>query len=158
MRVVSVAPMAGVTEEQLGHLTLQRQFPSVRGTNAEAVVALLDRLGPLQSQVPRAPFDLSFFFGVGLTQVDAAVTQLGDELVRLAGSDEQTYLDLAEPPDPGDDQPGLRLLAEFDALLLGFCGRGRTRFVDKAGHRSGRRVGTRHRRPPPGGRPTALTD
>lgn len=44
------------TWEQLARATLRRQFPSVRGRGAEAVVELVDRVGPVQSQVARSPF------------------------------------------------------------------------------------------------------
>lgn len=37
-------------------MTLARQFPSIRGRSPDALVDLLGRLGPIQSQVPRAPF------------------------------------------------------------------------------------------------------
>jgi hypothetical protein len=102
-----------------------------RTSTAEALVALVR--GHLTAHGPATRADLSFFLGVGLTPVDAAVTELGDALVRLQGPDRETYLDLAEPPPEGSGEPGLRLLAEFDALLLGFCGRHRTRFVDDVG-------------------------
>lgn len=64
-----------------------------------------------------------------LTLVDRAVLDLGDEVVRLEGSDGQTYLELAEPPRGGSADPGLRLLPEFDGLLLGYEGTGRDRFA-----------------------------
>jgi hypothetical protein len=76
--------------------------------------------------------DLAFFFGAGLRQVDAAVAALGAELVQRSGPDSATYLDLGEPP-VGGAAPGLRLLADFDGLLLGFEGHNRNRFVDAAG-------------------------
>lgn len=81
---------------------------------------------------PMTRKDLSFFFGVGLGQVDTAVSRLGDELVRVLGPLGEMYVDLAEPPNGGDADPGLRLLPEFDGLLLGFHGSHRTRFLDEA--------------------------
>ena len=82
---------------------------------------------------PVTRHDLAFFFGVGLTSVDAARAALGDELVQLSGADGERYLDLAEPPPAAAHDPGVRLLGEFDALLLGFCGANRTRFLDGEG-------------------------
>ena len=35
---------------------MQRQFPVISGTGPESVLELFTRLGPIQSQVPRAPF------------------------------------------------------------------------------------------------------
>ncbi len=80
---------------------------------------------------PMTRKDLSFFFGVGLGQVDAAVDRLGEELVRLVGPSGEVYVDLAEPPMGGGEEPGLKLLPEFDGLLLGFHGQHRTRFLDE---------------------------
>lgn len=72
--------------------------------------------------------DLAFFFGVGLTRVDAALARLGDTLVQHTGPDHEPLVDLARPPRGGDSHPGCRLLGEFDGLLLGFSGPNRTRF------------------------------
>ena len=73
--------------------------------------------------------DLAFFFLVRLGELTTALRALGEEVVRLPGPDGQDYLDLAEPPQDGNPDPGLRLLPEFDGLLLGYAGRNRTRFV-----------------------------
>lgn len=75
--------------------------------------------------------DLAFFFGVPTRAITAVLRALGDRIVRLAGPDREDYLDLADPPEGGQEDPGLRLLPEFDGLLLGFQGRNRTRFVDE---------------------------
>ena len=45
-----------MTADELRRRTLSRQFPSIEGTEPEAVLELFNRLGPIQSQVPRAPF------------------------------------------------------------------------------------------------------
>lgn len=45
-----------LTAERLRLMTLPRQFPDVDGTGVHAVVDLFRRVGPVQSQVPRAPF------------------------------------------------------------------------------------------------------
>ena len=73
--------------------------------------------------------DLAFFFGAGLGAVDDALRRLDDEVVHLRGPDDEDYLDLAEPPEGGTPDPGLRLLPEFDGLLVGYHGRHRTRFL-----------------------------
>jgi hypothetical protein len=41
---------------ELRRRTLRRQFPSITGDGPDAVLELFRRLGPIQSQVPRAPF------------------------------------------------------------------------------------------------------
>jgi hypothetical protein len=83
----------------------------------------------LGSYGPALREDLAFFFAVGLAAVDDAVRRLGDEIVRLPGPNDKDYLDLADPPSGGTPDLGLRLLPEFDGLLVGYHGRNRTRFL-----------------------------
>jgi hypothetical protein len=83
----------------------------------------------LRSLGPATRRDLGYFFGAGLGVVDAAVTGLGEEVVRLPGPEGEEYLELAEPPADGGVELGPRLLPEFDALLVGFHGSHRTRFL-----------------------------
>ena len=108
---------------------------------ARAVLPDLDEVAPAQALAdlivthlgaygPVTRGDLAFFFGVRLGRVDAALRRLGDAVVPVTGPGDQTYLDLAEPPAGGQDDPGIRLLPEFDGLLLGFAGPQRTRFLD----------------------------
>lgn len=73
--------------------------------------------------------DLAFFFGAGLGAVDDALRRLDDEVIHLLGPNDEDYLDLADPPHGGTSDPGLRLLPEYDGLLVGFQGRHRTRFL-----------------------------
>jgi Winged helix DNA-binding domain len=83
----------------------------------------------LGSYGPALREDLAFFFGAGLSAVDAALRRLGDEVVHLLGPNNEDYLDLADPPRGGISDPGLRLLPEYDGLLVGYHGRHRTRFL-----------------------------
>ena len=83
----------------------------------------------LGSYGPATREDLAFFHGTTLGAVDAAVSELRDEVVRVAGPHRDDYLDLAEVPAQGSDDPGLRLLPEFDGLLVGYAGKNRTRFL-----------------------------
>ncbi len=48
----------------------------------------------------------------------------------VPGPDGHDYLDLADPPASGAGDPGVRLLPEYDALLLGYAPTGRARFAD----------------------------
>lgn len=91
----------------------------------------LTRLVPvhLGSYGPVLREDLAFFFGTGLGAVDHALRRLGDEIIQLRGRNDEAYLDLATAPDNGQSDPGLRLLPEFDGLLVGYHGRNRTRFL-----------------------------
>ena len=89
----------------------------------ELVRVHLGAYGPAQRE------DLAFFCGAGLSAVDAAVSGLGDEVIRLRGHDGTQYLDLAEPPTGGSTDLGLRLLPEYEGLLVGFQGRNRFRFL-----------------------------
>ena len=88
----------------------------------DLVLAHLRAYGP----VTRA--DLVFFFGVRPGEVTEAVSAAGDTVEWVAGEDGQTYLELADPPSDGTVTPGLRLLPEFDGLLLGFARPNRHRF------------------------------
>jgi Winged helix DNA-binding domain len=54
--VVTVQDMRSLSHDQLRLRTLRRQFPTIPGRGPEAVIELFRRLGPIQSQVPRAPF------------------------------------------------------------------------------------------------------
>ena len=83
----------------------------------------------LGSYGPALREDLAFFFGTGLGAVDDAIRRLGDEIVHVRGPDDEDYLELADPPRDGTSDPGLRLLPEFDGLLVGYHGRHRTRFL-----------------------------
>jgi hypothetical protein len=83
----------------------------------------------LGSYGPALRQDLAFFFGTGLNAVDAALRRLGDEVVHLLGPNNEDYLDLADPPQGDTSDPGLRLLPEYDGLLVGYQGRHRTRFL-----------------------------
>lgn len=100
----------------LGETTVEEGLPGLVRTQ-------LGACGPLTRE------DLAYFFGTGLGVTDRAVAALGDEVVRLVGPDDETLLDLADPPTDGDDDPGLRLTPEFDALLVGFSKPHRTRFL-----------------------------
>lgn len=99
------------------------ELPAFASSLTELVRIHLGAYGPATRE------DLAYFFAVGLRAADAAVAALGEEVVRLSGPAGEDYLDLAEPPPSGTTDPGLRLLPEFDGLLLGYCGRHRTRFL-----------------------------
>ena len=83
----------------------------------------------LGSYAPALREDLAFFLGAGLGAVDHALRRLGDEIVHLSGPNDEDYLDLADAPSDDTPDPGLRLLPEFDGLLVGYHGRNRTRFL-----------------------------
>lgn len=76
---------------------------------------------------PATRRDVAWWLGSTPTPVDAAIERLGDEIVRYAG-DRDPLLDLAEPPRGGVD-PGVRLLPEFDGLILGYAPPNRDRFA-----------------------------
>lgn len=84
----------------------------------------------LTSFGPATRYDIAWWTGAGLRRVDAAVGRLAAELVSCPGPDDLLYLDLADPPDRGQGSPGTRLLPEYDALLLAYAPRARTRFAD----------------------------
>ncbi|HET9303840.1 MAG TPA: crosslink repair DNA glycosylase YcaQ family protein, partial [Propionibacteriaceae bacterium] len=94
---------------------------------AESLVKLIRvHLG---SYGPALREDLAFFFGAGLGAIDDALGRLGDEIMPLRGPNNEAYLDLANAANGVSADPGLRLLPEFDGLLVGYHGRNRTRFL-----------------------------
>jgi hypothetical protein len=84
----------------------------------------------LASFGPATRKDIAWWTGDGLRRVDAAVQRLGDEIVSTPGPDGLDYLDLAEPPGDGIRESGVRLIPEYDGLLLGYAPAGRARFAD----------------------------
>jgi hypothetical protein len=92
----------------------------------ELVRTHLSAFGPATSR------DIAWWTGDGLRGVRAAIGRLGDELISTPGPDGLDYLDLAERSSDtdGDGDPGVRLVPEYDALLLGYAPRGRARFAD----------------------------
>ncbi len=74
--------------------------------------------------------DLGWWTGAGLRNVDAAIASLGAELVARPGPNGLDYLDLADSPARSRSDPGVLLLPEYDALLLGYDPAARDRFAD----------------------------
>jgi Winged helix DNA-binding domain len=83
----------------------------------------------LGSYGPALREDVAFFLGTGLGAIDQALRHLDDEVVHLPGPNDEDYLDLADPLQDDAFDPGLRLLPEYDGLLVGYHGRHRTRFL-----------------------------
>ncbi|MGH3425590.1 MAG: DNA glycosylase AlkZ-like family protein, partial [Nocardioidaceae bacterium] len=122
-------------------------YPVPRVTTAEATRRLVRQ--HLGAYGPATRRDIAWWMGTRLTDVDQAVDGLGEEVVRLPGPEDSVYLDLAEPPRGNGSDPGLRLLPEFDGLLLGYEGPGRDRFVEPEhlGRLTGRTAGNGLMRP-----------
>lgn len=83
---------------------------------------------------PATRADLAWWTGEGLRRIDAAVTALGDRIESRPGP-RGAYLDLAVRPtrdDYGRGDPAIRLLPEYDGLLLGYAPAGRERFAAAA--------------------------
>jgi hypothetical protein len=74
--------------------------------------------------------DIAWWSGEGLRNVDKALETLADELTQRPGPDRQTYYDLADAPGSGSSDPGVRLLPEYDALVVGYDPKTRDRFLD----------------------------
>jgi len=112
------------------HRRARSVVPELDQADFELALRALIRVH-LGSYGPATRDDLAFFFGTNVRTVDLAVRELGDEIVQLPGPDRDDYLDLAEPPRGGQTDPGLRMLPEFDGLLVGYAGKHRTRFLDE---------------------------
>jgi hypothetical protein len=93
-----------------------------------ALVALVR--GHLAAFGPANRRDIAWWCGDRLRNIDAALSTLGEELTRRPGPDGQTYYDLLEPPVGGWADPGVRLLPEFDAVVVGYDPKSRARFLD----------------------------
>jgi len=111
------------------HRRARSVVPELTQHQFDEALAALVRVH-LGSYGPATRDDLAFFFGTSLGAVDTAVKALGENVVRLPGPDRDDHLDLAEPPTEGEEDPGLRLLPEFDGLLVGYAGKHRTRFLE----------------------------
>ncbi|MGH3503397.1 MAG: DNA glycosylase AlkZ-like family protein [Nocardioidaceae bacterium] len=113
-----------------------RSAAEVLGESRAGVVA--DPAGGLEQLVrvhlgafgPATRADVAWWSGAGLRQVDTALAGLGEELTSRPGPDGLTYYDVTDPPPAGWSDPGVRLLPEFDALLLGYAPSARRRFVE----------------------------
>jgi hypothetical protein len=73
--------------------------------------------------------DVAWWSGEGLRNVDHALDALADELTARPGPDGQTYYDLVDAPADGDPDPGVRLLPEYDAVVVGYDPKTRERFL-----------------------------
>ncbi|HEY9294266.1 MAG TPA: winged helix DNA-binding domain-containing protein [Microlunatus sp.] len=82
---------------------------------------------------PATREDIAWWAGSRLTPIDRALTALDAELVRHTGPSGESLIDLADAADAADTglDPGLRLLPEYDGLLLGYAPAGRDRFLDQ---------------------------
>ncbi|WP_195909114.1 winged helix DNA-binding domain-containing protein [Microlunatus sp. Gsoil 973] len=112
------------------HRTARRVVPTIPVVDHDAAVTALTRVH-LGSYGPAGRKDIAWWLGVPLGTVDRAVTTLGEELVRHTGPDGSDLLDLAVVPKRRRRDPGLRLLPEFDGLLLGYAPEHRDRFLDQ---------------------------
>jgi Winged helix DNA-binding domain len=110
------------------HRRARSLLPDLPECEFESALPQLVRIH-LGSYGPALREDLAFFFGAGLGAVENALRQLGDEILRVRGPNDEDYLDLADGTVGGSSDPGLRLLPEFDGLLVGYHGRHRTRFL-----------------------------
>lgn len=88
----------------------------------------------LRSHGPATRHDVSWWSGLGLREVDAALARLRPALTCRPGPDGLDYWDLADGvPRPVFDV-GTRLLAEFDATMCGYAPAGRERFLTPEQH------------------------
>ncbi len=88
----------------------------------------------LSAYGPASRHDISWWSGVGLRVVDAALSRLCAEVTERDGPDGRVYYDLLDVPAPADP-PGLRLLPEFDAVFCGYHPDARERFVSPPHYR-----------------------
>jgi winged helix DNA-binding protein len=103
---------------------LGEELPDPRSALVDLVRHHVAASGPVSRR------DLGWWSGAGLRQIDEALTALEDELSVRRGPDGLAYYDLVEGcPRPVGDV-GVRLLPEYDALLLAYDPKARDRFAD----------------------------
>ncbi len=100
-----------------------------RSATLAAADAAVDAL--LRHQIsaagPLSRNELSWWSGLGLARVDAALARL--DLPTEVGPDGRLYVDVPDAPPPVLAF-GVRLLPEYDALICAFDGPGRQRFLN----------------------------
>ncbi|SDT21727.1 winged helix DNA-binding domain-containing protein [Microlunatus soli] len=104
--------------------------PELAPRSAEQAMIELVRVH-LSAYGPATRRDIAWWAGSALTPVDRALASMTDELVRHPVSNGEDLIDLAELPQRRGSDPGLRLLPEFDGLLLGYAPANRDRFIDR---------------------------
>lgn len=111
------------------HRTARRIAPAIGTVDHEDAVVELARVH-LASYGPASRRDVAWWLGVPLGTADRAIAVLEPELVRHTAPDGSELLDLAAMGVKPTADPGLRLLPEYDGLLLGYHGEHRDRFID----------------------------
>jgi hypothetical protein len=109
-----------------GYRTAAALLPD-RSVPEEPVLAAVRQ--HLVSYGPSSRYDVAWWSGLGLRQVDSLLDRLG--VTWRQGPDDRLYADLPDPP-AAREVPGVRLLPEFDALLCGYDPKARGRFVSDA--------------------------
>jgi hypothetical protein len=111
------------------HRTADQLVPGLQRPEQQEAITRLARVH-LGSYGPATARDIAWWIGCRIGAVTKALAQLGPELVHHTGPDGEDLVDLAELPDRRAADPGLRLLPEFDGLLLGYAPINRGRFLD----------------------------
>lgn len=122
----------GAALAEAGHPDAAR-LATLRATeHAEAMAAVV--LLHLRSHGPASRYDIAWWSGIGLREVDAALARLGETIASRPGPDGRDYWDVLDGvPRPVDDV-GTWLLPEFDALLCGYDPKARERFLTPEQH------------------------
>lgn len=98
----------------------------------DAVDAVVLRHVAWHGPVTRA--DLAWWSGLPLRTLDAALARVAGSLTTRPGPGDVTHYDVLDPPPPQEEM-GVRLLPEFDAVLCGYDPKGgRERFVSAEHH------------------------
>ena len=98
----------------------------------EAVLAMVEQ--HLRAYGPVTADDLCFYLGIRKTPLRRALASLGDRVITGGGPAGRPMVDLDDELGNRTELPeaatGVRLLAEFDGLLMGYAGPGRLRFLE----------------------------
>jgi hypothetical protein len=107
------------------------ESPSLWLDDPDAALVELTRIH-LAAFGPANRRDIAWWTGEGLRNVDQALVSLGDQVTTRPGPAGQDYFDLVDAPARGSAEPGVRLLPEYDALIVGYDPKTRDRFLDPA--------------------------
>lgn len=113
------------------HRTAGRVLPTASSVDLDQqrAVTELTRVH-LSAYGPASRRDIAWWIGCPLGLVDRALAALGSEIEPLLGPDGEPLVDLADLPRRRGADPGVRLLPEFDGLLLGYSPANRCRFLE----------------------------
>lgn len=119
-------------EQALAEAGRETLAPLRASEHADAMDAVV--LLHLAAHGPASRNDVAWWAGVGLREIDAAITRLEERVTSRPGPDGRVYWDLLDAGARPVGDVGVRLLPEFDALMCGYDPKARDRFLSPEQH------------------------